>query len=103
MKQRNYLTVTGIGLLLAGSLLVLALTLWWLRTGDWLALSSIDALGLMSPIAAAWTAMIVSDFDIFYFVFAEAPLYSVLLISGAILLIGIQIARAADNKWTPKK
>lgn len=83
----------------AGLLVVVGLAAWWLWFGNWLAISLIDAIGFMGPSIAAWATMAVSNFDVLYFVFADAPLYALLLVTGAVLLLGIQLARVVEVKW----
>ena len=73
--------------MLAGLLVVLGLTTWWLWTGNWVALSFVDAIALMSPSTAASATITLSDSDVLYFVFADAPLYGLLLVVGAILFV----------------
>jgi hypothetical protein len=87
MKPTNHLTIAGIGLLLAGLLVVLVLAAWWLWSGYWLALSVVDAMGLISPSTATLATDTLSDSDVLYFVLAEAPVYALLLVVGAVLFV----------------
>ena len=73
--------------MLVGLLVVLGLATWWLWTGIWVALSFVDAIALMSPSTAASATITLSDSDVLYFVFADAPLYGLLLVVGAILFV----------------
>jgi hypothetical protein len=99
MKPTNDLTIIGIGLLLAGLLGILALAAWWLWSGYWLAISMVDAIGLVSPSTAAMATTTLSSIDILYFVFAEAPLYSLLLVVGAVLFV---IGKTKSNSNSEK-
>jgi hypothetical protein len=87
MNPKHYLTISGIGLMLAGLLVVLALVARWLWSGYWVALSIVDAIGLISPGTAAQATDTLSDSDSLYFVLAEAPLYGLLLVLGAVLFV----------------
>jgi len=87
MNLRHPLTIAGIGLLLAGLLVVLGLAVWRLWSGYWVALSVVDAIAFMSPSTAASATDALSDSDILYFVFADAPLYGLLIVAGAALLV----------------
>ena len=73
--------------MLAGLLVVLGLAAWWLWSGYWVALSLVEAIALMSPSTAAFATITISDSDVLYFVFAEAPLYGLLLVVGAVLFV----------------
>lgn len=84
--------------MLAGVLVVGGLVVWWLWFGDWLGISLIDAIGFISPSIAAWASIAVSNFDVLYFIFADAPLYGLLLVTGAVLLLGVQLARVIKAK-----
>jgi hypothetical protein len=103
MNPKSYLTISGIGLMLAGLLVVLALAARWLWSGYWVALSVVDAIGLISPGAAAQATDSLSDSDILYFVFAEAPLYSLLLVLGLVLfVIGKYMEKTGSDKSVPE-
>jgi hypothetical protein len=97
MIQKHSLKIAGIGLLLAGLLVVLGLATWWLWGGYWVALSVVDAIAFMSPSTAASATDALSDSDILYFVFADAPLYGLLLVTGAALLVGRQVAKGTGK------
>lgn len=73
--------------MLAGLLAIFGLAAWWLWTGNWVALSVVDAIGFMYPSAAASATEALSDSDILHFVFADAPLYGLLLVAGAVLFV----------------
>ena len=83
--------------MLAGLLVVLGLAAWWLWTDSWLGLSLVDSIGLLSPGTAALATELFSDSDILYFVFAEAPLYGLLLGVGAVLFAGSQAVRVVER------
>ena len=87
MNPKHYPVIAGIGLILAGLLVVLGLAAWWLWSGYWVALSFIEAIALMSPSTAAFATITLSDSDVLYFVFVDAPLYGLLLVLGAILFV----------------
>jgi hypothetical protein len=87
MNPKHYLLIAGIGLMLAGLLVVLGLAAWWLWSGYWVALSLVDAIGFMNPSTAASATIALSDSDVLYFVFADAPLYGFLLVVGAALFV----------------
>ena len=80
--------------MLAGLLVVLALAAWWLWSGYWVALSVVDAIGLLNPGIAALATDTLSDSEVLYFVFAEAPLYGLLPVVGAALFVA--------GKWSRK-
>ena len=73
--------------MLAGLLVVLGLMAWWLWSGYWVTLSFVDAIALMSPSTAALATITISDSDVLYFVFVDAPLYGLLLVVGATLFV----------------
>ena len=81
--------------MLAGLLVVLGLAAWWLWSGYWVALSLVEAIALMSPSTAAFATITISDSDVLYFVFAEAPFYGLLLVVGAVLFV--------IGKWNRQK
>ncbi len=93
-KPENALEMTGIGFMLAGLLVVLALAAWWLWSGYWVALSVVDAIGLWSPSTAALATDALGDSEVLYFVFAEAPLQGLLPAVGAALFVA--------GKWSRK-
>jgi hypothetical protein len=97
VNPKHHLHIAGIGLMLAGLLVVLGLAAWWLWTGNWVALSVVDAVGLMSPSTAASATIALSDSDILYFVFVDAPLYGLLLVAGAVLLATNQVIRVVEK------
>ena len=84
--------------MLAGLLVVLGLAAWRFWSGHWLELSFVDAIGLVSPSAAASATIALSDSDVLYFVFADAPLYGLLLLVGAALLAVEQVARVVEKR-----
>ena len=103
MNPKHYLTISGIGLMLAGLLVVLALAARWLWSDYWVALSVVDAIGLISPGTAAQATDALSDSDILYFIFAEAPLYSLLLVLGPVLfVIGKYMEKTGSDKSVPE-
>ena len=87
----NHVRITlysGIVLLAAGGLVIAALAIWWSLTGHWVALSLIDSVGFLSPKNAATASVFLSESDVFYFIFAEMPLYGLLMtLGGALILI----------------
>lgn len=93
VNQKHYLLIAGIGFLLAGLLVALGLAAWWLWSGYWVGLSLVDAIGFVSPSTAASAIIVLSDSDILYFVFVDAPLYGLLLVVGAVLLAAEQVLR----------
>jgi hypothetical protein len=97
VNPKHYLLISGIGLMLAGLLVVLGLAAWWLWSGYWVGLSLVDAIGFMSPSIAASAIDVLSDSDILYFVFVDAPLYGLLLVVGAVLLAGEQVLRVVEK------
>lgn len=70
-----------------GLLEILGLAGWWLWTGNWVALSFVDAIGLIDPGTSALTTLLLSGSDVLYFVFADTPLYGWLLGLGATLFV----------------
>jgi hypothetical protein len=97
VNQKHYLLIAGIGLMLAGLFVVLGLAAWWLWSGYWVALSLVDAIGFISPSTAASAIDALSDSDILYFVFVDAPLYGLLLVAGAVLLAAKQVIRVVEK------
>jgi len=94
MNPKHYLAIAGIGLMLVGLLVVFGLAALWLWTGYWVALSFVDAIGLMSPSTAALATIALSDNSgVLYFVFADTPLYGLLLVVGAALFVIGKIRR----------
>jgi hypothetical protein len=93
VNQKHYLLIAGIGFLLAGLLVVLGLAAWWLSSGYWVGLSLVDAIGFVSPSTAASAIIVLSDSDVLYFVFVDAPLYGLLLVVGTVLLAAEQVLR----------
>jgi hypothetical protein len=87
VNPKHYLTICGIGVMLTGLLVMLALVARWFWSGSWVALSVVDAIGLISPASAALATDTLSDSDILYFVLAEAPLYGLLFVLGAVLFV----------------
>ncbi len=83
--------------MLAGLLVVLGLAAWWLWSGYWVGLSFVDAIGFMSPSTAASALIALSDSDVLYYVFADAPLFSLLLVAGAVLLAAKQVLRVVEK------
>jgi hypothetical protein len=59
------------------------------------ALSFVDAIGFMSPSTAASATIALSDSDILYFVFVDAPFYGLLLVAGVVLFAGHQVVRVS--------
>jgi hypothetical protein len=96
VNSKHFLHIAGIGLMLAGLLVALGLAAWRFWSGYWLELSFVDAIGLASPSASATIAL--SDSDVLYFVFADAPLYGLLLLVGAVLLAVEQVARVVEKR-----
>jgi hypothetical protein len=87
MKAAIYARYSGIALILAAALVLLALVGWWLKSGVWVALLLVDAVNLLSTKVTSTATILLSDFDALYYVFAEAPLYALLLAFGAVLAI----------------
>jgi hypothetical protein len=81
----RYTVAVGISLVSAGLLVVLGLSGWWLWTNHWVSLSLVDAIGIMSPTAAASAISMLSDSDVFYFILADSPLYLFLMAVGGCL------------------
>ena len=78
---------SGIALLVAGGLVVTTLAFWWLSTGTWVLLSLVDSVAFLSPSAAASAQVFLSDSDVFYFLFAEMPLYGLLFALGGLAVL----------------
>lgn len=95
------ITHSGIALLLAGSLAVAGLAIWWFLTGYWIALSLIDSVGFLSPHAAASASMFLSESDVFYFIFAEMPLYGLLFALGGVGILPSLIRVMAQKFYRP--
>lgn len=94
VNHKHFLAIAGIGLMLAGLLVVLGLAAWWHWTGYWAALSFVDAIGLMSPSTAALATIALSENSgVLYFVFADTPLYGLLLEVGAALFVTGRMSR----------
>lgn len=85
----------GLAFLVAGGLVVLTLAVWWLSTGHWIAVSLIDSIGFLSPHGAASASIFLSESDVFYFIFAEMPLYGLLFVLGGLALLSGLFFRAA--------
>ncbi len=78
---------SGIAFLVAGGLVVTAQAFWWLLAGIWVLLSLIDSVALLSPNAAASAQVFLSESDVFYFIFAEMPLYGLLFALGGLAVL----------------
>lgn len=87
MTKVSNLLVAGFGTIIAGLLVLLALTLNYVLYGHWFALSLVDTITLLSPGATVSIGMLVSESDVSYFIFADAPQYAVLMVVGMGLLI----------------
>jgi hypothetical protein len=90
--------MSGIGVMLTGLLVVFALAARWFWSGSWAALSVVDAIGLISPGTAAEATGILSDSDLLYFVLAEAPLYGLLFMLGAVLFLAGMIKEKSEDR-----
>lgn len=85
----------GIAFFIAGGLVVLTLVVWWLSTGHWIAVSLIDSISFLSPHGAATVSIFLSESDVFYFIFAEMPLYGLLFVLGGLAILSGLIFRVA--------
>ncbi len=93
MNLSRIIWYSGISFLIAGCLAVVALAVWWLLTGYWVLLSLIDSVALLSPNTAAAASAFLSESDVFYFIFAEMPLYGLLVTLGGVLILLGQILK----------